>query len=209
MGLKLAFIFFSMILVNNYVLVKFLGICPFLGVSGKLKSSVGMSFAVIFVMVLATAATWPIYTYFLVPYGLEYLNNICFILVIAVLVQLVEITLRKYIPPLYKSLGIFLPLITTNCAVLGVTILNIETASLIDATAPYYTYGEALISAAGAGVGFLVAMVLFTGVRRVLDRAKPPKSFEGLPLTLVAASITSISFMGFGGILENLFGIAL
>ncbi len=209
MGVQLAFIFFSMILVNNYVLVKFLGICPFLGVSGKLKSSVGMSFAVIFVMVLATAATWPIYTYFLVPYGLEYLNNICFILVIAVLVQLVEITLRKYIPPLYRALGIFLPLITTNCAVLGVTILNIETPSLIDTSAAYYTYVEALISAAGAGVGFLVAMVLFTGVRRVLDRAKPPKSFEGLPLTLVAASITSISFMGFGGILENLFGIAL
>lgn len=207
MGAKLAFIFFSMILVNNYVLVKFLGICPFLGVSGKLKSSVGMSVAVIFVMVLATAATWPVYTYFLLPYNIAYLNNISFILIIAVLVQLVEIVLRKFIPPLYKSLGIYLPLITTNCAVLGVTILNIETASLIDPTAPYYTFPEALLCAAGAGVGFALAMVLFSGVRRALDLAKPAKSFEGLPITLVSAAITSISFMGFGGLFENLFGI--
>ncbi len=207
MIMQLAFIFFSMILVNNYVLVKFLGICPFLGVSGKLSSSVGMSAAVVFVMLMATAATWPIYTFLLVPNGIGYLNNICFILVIAVLVQLVEIVLRKYVPPLYKSLGIYLPLITTNCAVLGVTILNIENPSLLDPSAPYYTYIEALVCAAGAGVGFGLAMVLFTGVRRTLDRAKPPKSFEGLPLTLIAASITSLSFMGFGGLLEGLFGI--
>ncbi|MGD9560015.1 MAG: electron transport complex protein RnfA [Oscillospiraceae bacterium] len=211
MGIKLAFIFFSMILVNNYVLVKFLGICPFLGVSGKLNSAVGMSAAVIFVMVLATAATWPVYTYLLVPNGLEYLYNISFILIIAVLVQLVEIVLRKFIPPLYKALGIYLPLITTNCAVLGVTVLNIETPSLVDATAGYYTFPEALLCALGAGVGFGLAMVLFSGVRRVLDRAtgKVPKSFEGLPITLVAASITSLSFMGFGGLFENLFGISV
>lgn len=207
MILKLAFIFFTMILVNNYVLVKFLGICPFLGVSGKLSSSMGMSVAVIFVMLLATAVTWPVYTYLLVPSELEFLNNICFILIIAVLVQLVEIILRKYIPPLYKSLGIFLPLITTNCAVLGVTILNIETASLVNPDAAYYTYPEALICAVGAGFGFMLAMVLFTGVRRTLELAKPPESFEGLPITLVAASITSLSFMGFGGVLENLFNI--
>lgn len=207
--MKLAFIFFSMILVNNYVLVKFLGICPFLGVSGKLKSAVGMSFAVIFVMVMATAVTWPVYTYLLVPNQIGYLNNISFILIIAVLVQLVEVVLRKFVPPLYRALGIYLPLITTNCAVLGVTILNIDTPSLIDPNAPYYTLPEALICAAGAGVGFLLAMVLFSGVRRTLDRAKPPKSFEGLPITLVAASITSLSFMGFGGLLESLFGIAL
>lgn len=207
MGLKLAFIFFSMILVNNYVLVKFLGICPFLGVSGKLSSSIGMSVAVVFVMVLSTATTWPVYTYLLVPNGLEYLNNISFILIIAVLVQLVEIVLRKYVPPLYKSLGIYLPLITTNCAVLGVTMLNIETPSLIDPTAPYYTFPEAILCAAGAGVGFGLAMVLFTGVRQTLERTQPPKSFSGLPLTLVSASITSLSFMGFGGLLENLFGI--
>lgn len=208
MALKLAFIFFSMILVNNYVLVKFLGICPFLGVSGKLNSSAGMSVAVIFVMFLATAVTWPVYTYFLVPNDLAFLNNICFILIIAVLVQLVEIVLRKFIPPLYKSLGIYLPLITTNCAVLGVTILNIESPSLVDPTAPYYTYPEALFCALGAGFGFFLAMILFTGVRTTLGRAKPPKSFSGLPITLVAASIASLSFMGFGGLLENIFGIS-
>lgn len=207
--MKLAFIFFSMILVNNYVLVKFLGICPFLGVSGKLKSAVGMSIAVIFVMVMSTAVTWPVYTYLLVPNDIGYLNNITFILIIAVLVQLVETALRKFVPPLYRALGIYLPLITTNCAVLGVTMLNIETPSLVDANAPYYTFPEALLCAAGAGVGFLLAMVLFSGVRRTLDRAKPPKSFEGLPITLVAASITSLSFMGFGGILESLFGIGV
>lgn len=198
-----------MILVNNYVLVKFLGICPFLGVSGKLSSSIGMSAAVIFVMVLATAVTWPVYTYLLIPNGLAYLNNISFILIIAVLVQLVEIVLRKFVPPLYKALGIYLPLITTNCAVLGVTMLNIESPSMIDPTAPYYTYPEALVCAAGAGVGFGLAMVLFSGVRRTLDRAKPPKCFDGLPLTLVAAAISSLSFMGFGGMLESMFGIAV
>jgi electron transport complex protein RnfA len=208
-GAKLAFIFFSMILVNNYVLVRFLGICPFLGVSGKLKSALGMSVAVVFVMVLATAVTWPVYTYFLVPFNIAYLNNICFILIIAVLVQLVEIILRKFVPPLYKALGIYLPLITTNCAVLGVTMLNIESASLVDPAAPYYTYPEALLCAAGAGVGFGVAMVLFSGVRRALDRARPAKAFEGLPITLVAAAISSLSFMGFGGLFENLFGITV
>lgn len=209
MTAKLAFIFFSMILVNNYVLVKFLGICPFLGVSDKLKSSIGMSVAVIFVMVLSTAVTWPIYTYLLVPNKLQYLDNISFILIIAILVQLVEIVLRKFIPPLYRALGIYLPLITTNCAVLGVTLLNIDSPSLIDSAAPFYTFPEALINAAGAGVGFGLAMVLFSGVRRTLDRAKPPKSFEGLPITLVAASISSLSFMGFGGLLEKLFGITV
>ncbi len=209
MGAKLAFIFFSMILVNNYVLVKFLGICPFLGVSKKLDSSVGMSAAVIFVMVLATAVTWPVYTYILVPNGLEYLNNISFILIIAILVQLVEIALRKFVPPLYKSLGIYLPLITTNCAVLGVTMLNIETPSLINPAAPYYTFLEAILCSLGAGIGFFLAMVIFSGVRRTLDKAQTPKSFEGLPITLVAASITSLSFMGFGGLFENLFGITL
>lgn len=204
---KLAFIFFTMILVDNYVLVKFLGICPFLGVSKKLDSAIGMSIAVTVVMVLATAVTWPLYTYAMVPNGLEYLNNICFILVIAVLVQLVEIILKRLVPPLYKSLGIYLPLITTNCAVLGVTMLNIETASLINPDAPYYTFPEAIVCAAGAGIGFGLAMVLFSGVRKSLEKARPPKSFEGLPITLVSASIAAVSFMGFGGILENLFGI--
>ena len=197
MAANLAMIFFSMILVNNYVLVQFLGICPFLGVSKKLDSAFGMSCAVIFVMALATAATWPIYTYILEPQGLAYLQTIVFILVIAVLVQLVEIIMKKYMPPLYKALGVYLPLITTNCAVLGVTI------SVIDEG---YNFVESLVCAVGAGFGFMLAMVLFAGVRKRLEDAKPPKCFEGLPITLVSASVVSLSFMGFGGIIENIFG---
>ena len=197
MAANLAMIFFSMILVNNYVLVQFLGICPFLGVSKKLDSAFGMSCAVVFVMALATAATWPIYMFILVPNGLEYLQTIVFILVIAVLVQLVEIILKKYMPPLYKALGVYLPLITTNCAVLGVTI------SVIDEG---YSFPEAMVCAVGAGLGFMLAMVMFSGVRRRVEEAQPPKCFEGLPITLVSASIVSLSFMGFGGIIENIFG---
>ncbi len=194
---NLAMIFFGMILVNNYVLVQFLGICPFLGVSKKLDSAVGMSCAVIFVMALATAVTWPIYTYLLLPNDMAYLQTIAYILIIAVLVQLVEIVLKKFIPPLYKALGVNLPLITTNCAVLGVTISVIDDG---------YNFAEAMVCAVGAGVGFLLAMVLFSGVRKRLEDAKPPKCFEGLPITLVSASITSLSFMGFGGIIEHIFG---
>lgn len=194
---KLASIFFSMVFVENYVLVKILGICPFLGVSKKLDSSVGMSLAVTFVMIMATAATWPIYTYLLVPNGLEYLNTIAFILVIAALVQLVEIILKKYIPALYTSLGVYLPLITTNCTILGVTLLNVESG---------YSFIESIVASAGAGIGFLLAMVMFTGVRSTLEYAKPPKSFEGLPITLVAASLVALSFKGFGGIIESIFG---
>ncbi len=198
MTAELAVIFFGIILVDNYVLVKFLGICPFLGVSKKLDSAVGMSCAVIVVMVLATAVTHPLYTYLLEPNGLEYLSTISFILIIATLVQLVEIVLKRFIPPLYNALGIYLPLITTNCAILGVTLLNIDNE---------YSYIESLTNALGAGVGFLVAMVMFAGVRRRLENANPPKAFVGLPITLVSASIVSISFMGFGGIVENLFNI--
>lgn len=198
MAVKLAAIFFSMIFVDNYVLSKFLGICPFLGVSKKLNSAVGMSVAVTVVMVIATAATWPIYHYILVPNGLEYMQTIVFILIIAVLVQLLEIILKKFLPPLYAALGVYLPLITTNCAILGVTILNIDNG---------YTFPEALVCAAGAGIGFLLAMVLFSGVRSRLEEAKPPKCFEGLPITLVAASMVSLSFMGFGGIIEAIFGV--
>ncbi len=198
MTAELAVIFFGIILVDNYVLVKFLGICPFLGVSKKLNSAFGMSCAVIVVMVLATAVTHPLYTYLLAPNGLDYLSTISFILVIATLVQLVEIMLKRFIPPLYKALGIYLPLITTNCAILGVTLLNIDNE---------YNYIESLVNAFGAGIGFMVAMVMFAGVRRRLENAKPPKAFVGLPLTLVAASIVSVSFMGFGGIIENLFNV--
>ena len=198
MAAKLAYIFFSMILVNNYVLVKFLGICPFLGVSKKLNSAFGMSCAVIFVMTLATAVTWPMQQ-LLNALDIGYLQTIVFILIIAVWVQLVEVIMKKYMPPLHQALGVYLPLITTNCAVLGVTILNIDNN---------YTFVESIVCAVGAGVGFMLAMVLFSGVRKRLEEANPPKCFEGLPITLVAAAFTSISFMGFGGIIENIFHIA-
>ena len=198
MILKLASIFFTMILVDNYVLSKFLGICPFLGVSKKLDSAVGMSLAVTFVMVMATAATWPIQKLILDPNGMGYLQTIVFILIIATLVQLLESFLKKFIPPLYKALGVYLPLITTNCAILGVTILNIDNG---------YNFVESIVCAAGAGIGFLLAMVLFSGVRRRVEAAKPPKCFEGLPITLVAAAMTSMSFMGFGGIVSAIFGV--
>ena len=202
MALHLASIFFTMILVNNYVLVQFLGICPFLGVSKKLDSAVGMSLAVTFVMVLATAATWPIQMFLLTPesgaWDMGYLQTIVFILIIAVLVQLLESILKKYIPALYKSLGVYLPLITTNCTILGVTILNIDNG---------YDFLESIVCAAGAGIGYLVAMVLFSGVRRRVEEAMPPKCFKDLPITLVAAAMVSLSFMGFGGIVENIFGV--
>mgnify|MGYP002546729372 CR=1 FL=1 len=191
LALKLASIFFTMILVDNYVLAKFLGICPFLGVSKKLDSAVGMSLAVTFVMVMATAATWPIYTYCLEPNGLSYLQTIVFILIIAALVQLVEIALRRFVPPLYNSLGIYLPLITTNCAVLGVTILSIDSG---------YDFVQSLVNAVGAGLGFLLAMVMFAGVRERLESADIPHGLKGLPSTLVAASLVSLSFLGFQGL---------
>ncbi len=204
---KLAVIFFTMILVDNYVLAKFLGICPFLGVSKKLDSAVGMSLAVTFVMVLATAATWPIQTFLLTPanpdgslkWDMGYLQTIVFILIIAILVQLLENFLKKFIPALYKSLGVYLPLITTNCTILGVTILNLDNG---------YNFIESIVCAAGAGIGFLVAMVLFSGVRRRVEQAVTPKCFEGLPITLVAAAVTSLSFMGFGGIIDAIFNVA-
>ena len=193
---QLVAVFLAAILTENYVLSKFLGICPFLGVSKKVNTALGMSAAVTFVMVLATAVTYPIYENILVPFGLDYLQTIVFILVIAGLVQLVEIILKKYMPPLYKSLGIYLPLITTNCAVLGVTMLVLEKA----AQDPTYTYVSALVNALGAGVGFLVAMVIFAGVRGRLETADIPKSLKGLPITLVSASLVSVSFLGFAGI---------
>ncbi len=179
------------LLVNNFVLSQFLGICPFLGVSKKLNSAVGMSLAVIFVMVMATAATWPIYNYCLEPNGLSYLQTIVFILIIAALVQLVEIALRRFVPPLYNSLGIYLPLITTNCAVLGVTILSIDSG---------YDFVQSLVNAVGAGLGFLLAMVMFAGVRERLESADIPHGLKGLPSTLVAASLVSLSFLGFQGL---------
>ena len=208
LGVKLASIFFSMILVNNYVLVKFLGICPFLGVSKKLDSAVGMSCAVIFVMVLATLVTFPIQIFLLDANDLGYLQTIVFILIIAVLVQLIEIILKKYMPPLYNSLGVYLPLITTNCCVLGVTVLNVDNyAADVVKYGFGFAYAESLICAAGAGFGFMLALVLFSGVRKRVEAANCPECFKGLPITLVSASITSLSFMGFGGIIENIFGV--
>ena len=193
---SLIVILVAAILSENFVLSKFLGICPFLGVSKKLNTAVGMSAAVTFVMVLATAVTYPIYAWLLVPAGLSYLQTIVFILVIAALVQIVESVLHKFMPPLYNALGIYLPLITTNCAVLGVTILNF-TKEL--------NYGEALVNSLGAGLGFMLAMVLFAGVRSRLESCDIPKALQGLPITLIAASLVALSFLGFGGIADNLF----
>ncbi len=192
----LVIIIMSSILVNNYVLRQFLGICPFLGVSKKLNQAVGMGISVIFVMLMATAVTWPIQTYILDAVGLGYMQTIVFILVIAALVQFVEIVLKKFIPSLHKSLGVYLPLITTNCAVLGVTINNMTDG---------YDFVESLISSLGVGLGFLLAMVIFSGVRSRIEESDIPEHFKGLPVTLIAASFVSLAFFGFEGIVENLF----
>jgi electron transport complex protein RnfA len=183
-------ILLSAILVNNFVLSKFMGICAFLGVSKKLDSAVGMGIAVTFVMICSTAITYPIYLLILVPMGLEYLKTIAFILIIALFVQIVEIVLKKKIPSLYKALGVYLPLITTNCAVLGVAILNINNS---------YSFVQSVVNALGAGLGFSLALVIFSGVRSRLEAADIPEMFKGVPATLIAASIVSVSFMGFAG----------
>lgn len=193
---NLMYILVTSVLVENVVLAKFLGCCPFLGVSKKLDSAVGMSSAVIFVMLMATAVTWPIYTYLLAPNGLDYLQTIVFILVIAALVQMVEFILKKYMKSLYKALGVYLPLITTNCAVLGCTLLNLEN---------HYNFLESLVNALGSGLGFMMAMVLFAGVRSKMESVEFPKSFQGIPITLVAASIVSMSFMGFASVADGIF----
>lgn len=189
-------ILLSSVLVDNYVLNRFLGICPFLGVSKKLDQATGMGIAVTVVMLIATAVTWPIQYFVLNTLHLEYLQNIAFILTIATLVQILEVVLKKFSPSLYKGLGVYLPLITTNCAVLGVTINNI-----IDG----YSFIEAMVSSLGCGLGFLLAMVLFSGVRSRINEANIPAPFRGLAVTLIAASFVSLAFMGFGGIVENIF----
>ena len=202
---ELIAIVMAAVLVNNYVLAQFLGICPFLGVSKKLDQAAGMSVAVIFVMLLATAVTYPIQFFVLNPNGLGYLQTIVFILVIAALVQLVEIVLKKYIPALHASLGVYLPLITTNCAVLGVCISNVD--NYLTATGGFSGgFVQAMFNSLGSGLGFLLAMVLFAGVRSKVDKCKCPECFKGMPITLVAAAVTSLSFMGFGGIVESIFG---
>ena len=193
----LAMIFMTAILTENFILCKFLGICPFLGVSKKLNTAVGMSLAVIFVMAIATAVTYPVNQGLLVKYNLEYLQTIVFILVIAALVQFVEIVLKKFIPSLYQALGIYLPLITTNCAVLGVVLLNVDNG---------YGFAQSMINSVGGGAGFMVAMVMFAGVREKLEGCDIPKALKGLPITLIAASLVSVSFQGFTGVVEGIFG---
>lgn len=199
----LIIIIMTSVLVNNYVLSRFLGICPFLGVSKKTNQAFGMGVAVILVMMMATLVTWPIQKYVLDANGLGYLQTIVFILVIAALVQLVEMFLKKVIPSLHASLGIYLPLITTNCAVLGVCKNSLTEEMLTKADTPQFLY--AIIYAFASGLGFLLAMVLFAGVRNRIAASKPPKAFEGTPITLISASIVSLAFFGFGGIAENLF----
>ncbi len=194
----LLYILLTGVFVNNYVLNKFLGICPFLGVSKKFDQASGMGIAVTFVMMVATAVTYPIQKFLLDPNGLGYFQTIVFILVIAALVQFVEIILKKFIPALHQSLGVYLPLITTNCAVLGVAINNITDG---------YNFIESMISSLGVGLGFLLAMVLFAGVRSRIENSPSPKAMQGLPITLVAAAIVSLAFFGFSGVIGGILGM--
>jgi electron transport complex protein RnfA len=190
-------IMMSTVLVNNYVLSQFLGICPFLGVSKELKNAAGMGVAVIFVMLLATSATWPIHTYLLEPNGLTYMQTVVFILVIAALVQLIEIVVRKYVPSLHAALGVYLPLMATNCAILAATIDNFKKE---------YNFIQSFVDSLGAGLGFLLAMVIFAGIREHTQNADPPPSFKGIPITLFSVAILSIAFFAFSGVAENMFG---
>jgi len=188
---EIVIIMLSAILVENFVLTKFLGICPFLGVSKNLSSALGMSGAVVFVMTIASGATWAVNELLLKPYEIEYLQTLTFILVIAALVQFVEIVLKKNVPALYKSLGIYLPLITTNCAVLGVSLLNIQRD---------YSFVQSLVYGLGGGLGFTLALLIFSAVRERIETCDVPKAFKGLPITLIAAGLVSIVFFGFQGL---------
>lgn len=179
------------LLTENMILSKFLGICPFLGTSKKVGTAFSMSVAVTLVMIISTAVTYPLYAYVLVPLGLEYLQTILFILVIAAIVQFLETVLKKYIKSVYNALGIYLPLITTNCAVLGITILHFTKG---------YSFILSLVNALAAGLGFMLAMIIFAGIRGRLETADIPKFLKGLPITLIAAAIVSLSFLGFAGI---------
>ena len=193
---SLIVILLSSVLVNNYVLSRFLGICPFLGGSKKLDPATGMGISVTAVMLLATAVTWPIQHFVLDTLGLGYMQTIIFILVIAALVQMLELILKRFSPALHKGLGVYLPLITTNCAVLGVAINNITDG---------YGFLESMVSSLGCGLGFLLAMVLFSGLRSRIDESRVPAPFRGLAVTLIAASFISLAFMGFAGIVDALF----
>ena len=191
-------VFLSAALINNVVMSQFLGICPFLGVSKELKNAAGMSVSVIFVMLMATVVTWPICTYLLIPNGLGYMQTVLFILIIAALVQLIEITVQKYVPALHKALGVYLPLMATNCAILAVTLDNFKKG---------YDFLQSLVDSLGAGLGFLLAMVIFAGIREHIQNADPPPSFRGVPITLFSVAILSLAFFAFGGVVENLFGM--
>ncbi|MEJ2698950.1 MAG: electron transport complex subunit RsxA [Desulfuromonadales bacterium] len=191
---ELVLILVSAVFVNNFVLARFLGICPFLGVSKKVETALGMGMAVIFVMTVASVVTWFIQYFVLIPFGIEYLQTIAFILVIASLVQLVEMVVQKTSPVLYQSLGIFLPLITTNCAVLGVAVLNIQKG---------YSFLETVVFALGASIGFTLAMILFAGLRERLDLCPVPRSFRGTAIALVTAGLLSLAFMGFAGLVKG------
>ncbi len=191
---ELLLILVSAVFVNNFVLARFLGICPFLGVSKKVETALGMGMAVIFVMTVASVVTWFIQYFVLIPFGIEYLQTIAFILVIASLVQMVEMIVQKASPVLYQSLGIFLPLITTNCAVLGVAVLTVQKG---------YSFLETVIFALGAAAGFTLAMVLFAGLRERLDLSPVPQSFRGTAIALVTAGLLSLAFMGFAGLVKG------
>lgn len=191
--MDLMLIFINAMLVNNFVLSRFLGICGFLGVSKKRDASIGMGLAVLFVMVIASLGTWTVYNFLLKPNDLDYLKTVAFILVIAALVQFVELVVKKFSPALYDALGIYLPLITTNCAVLGVTFLNVQ---------DNLSLGGSLINAVGAALGFFLAIVLMASIREKLDRVSSvPRSFQGLPIALVTAGLMAISFLGFQGLI--------
>ena len=194
---NLGIILFASVFIDNYVLNRFLGICPFLGVSRRIDRASGMGIAVLFVMLASSAITWPIAKYVLERYDLRFLETLVFILVIATMVQIIEIALKRFVPSLHRGLGIYLPLITTNCAVLGVVINNINDG---------YSFIEAMTSALGCGLGFLLAMLIFSGVRSRIDSAVGiPEAMKGLPITLIAASVVSLAFLGFSGMGENLF----
>lgn len=192
-------ILISAIFVNNILLSQFLGICPFLGVSKQVNTAMGMSAAVTFVMALATCVTWLIQNYVLVPLNIEYLQTVSFILVIAGLVQMVEIILKKISPQLYQSLGIFLPLITTNCAVLGVALMVVQKQFTFGGEAHMLSLGESVVFATASALGFGLAITLFAGIREQLELSDVPKSFRGIPIALITAGIMAMAFMGFSG----------
>lgn len=187
---EILILMFSAVFIENFIFAKFYGCCPFLGVSEKPSTALGMGMAVTFVMTIASAATWLVYSYILVPFSLEYLKTIAFILVIAGLVQFIEMFLHRFVPALYSSLGIFLPLITTNCAVLGAALVNINNG---------YNFIQSVAFGFAAAIGFTMAIVVFAGVRVRLQFAEPPKAFKGMPIALVTAGLIAMAFMGFSG----------